>query len=424
MAVTSGFFNSLNHDRKYNAEQMSAIFDGIINDGVFMNIGTSFGVKALTGSRISVGVGRAWFNSAWVYNDAELPLTAELSELVLNRYDAVVIEIDHTESGRKGSIKLIKGSPSDKPVPPTMKRTDLINQYPLAYIYRKGGTNEITQSDITNKVGTDDCPYITGILKVQSIDNIVAQWQGEWNDWKEQWDFWSEEWNMWFDDQKTETDYATTQWMGEMKAEFNTWFESLKITLSDDVAANLAKQILDLENNFEILAKDRCVYDELEDSNGIQIEDNNNIVIQGKTSFNSDIGSSNAANAFFDIFRAEIELKQNKIYGTPDQVIGFSKRGDAIAVASPAPKSSTGKLTVSGWADGQIQTILVPGVSGDEASQIIMPIPTIASQENYIAAGIRCVNQSENRLTFKADTIPSSDISIYITIQEVISNDI
>ena len=34
MAFTCGFFNSENGDRKYNAEQMSAIFDGIIADGV------------------------------------------------------------------------------------------------------------------------------------------------------------------------------------------------------------------------------------------------------------------------------------------------------------------------------------------------------------------------------------------------------
>ena len=42
MSVSSGFFNSLNGDRKYNAAQMSAIFDGLIIDGVFASIGTAF----------------------------------------------------------------------------------------------------------------------------------------------------------------------------------------------------------------------------------------------------------------------------------------------------------------------------------------------------------------------------------------------
>ena len=52
MSVTSGFFNSFNHDRRYNAEQMSAIFDGIINDGVFANIGTAFAVQDGHGSTV------------------------------------------------------------------------------------------------------------------------------------------------------------------------------------------------------------------------------------------------------------------------------------------------------------------------------------------------------------------------------------
>ena len=34
MSVTYGFYNSLNGDRRYDANQMSAIFDGLIIDGV------------------------------------------------------------------------------------------------------------------------------------------------------------------------------------------------------------------------------------------------------------------------------------------------------------------------------------------------------------------------------------------------------
>ena len=57
MSVSSGFFNSLNGDRKYNAAQMSAIFDGLIIDGVFASIGTAFAVKAAGGLTVNVGIG-------------------------------------------------------------------------------------------------------------------------------------------------------------------------------------------------------------------------------------------------------------------------------------------------------------------------------------------------------------------------------
>ena len=54
MSVTSGFFNSLNSDRRYNAEQMSAIFDGVINDGIFSSIGTAFTVTADSGFTVNI----------------------------------------------------------------------------------------------------------------------------------------------------------------------------------------------------------------------------------------------------------------------------------------------------------------------------------------------------------------------------------
>ena len=38
MAFTYGFYNALDHDRKYNAEQISRIFDTLLNDGVFSNV--------------------------------------------------------------------------------------------------------------------------------------------------------------------------------------------------------------------------------------------------------------------------------------------------------------------------------------------------------------------------------------------------
>lgn len=171
MSVTSGFFNSVNGDRRYSAEQMSSLFDGIINDGVFANIGTSFEVKAKSGNTITVGIGRAWFNHAWIDNDAMLTITANDAEILLDRYDVVVIEVNHSAAVRSGSIKYIKGTASSTPQKPSMANTTEVHQYPLAYIYRPAGSSEITQSNITSMIGTSSCPYITGVLQSPSIDN-------------------------------------------------------------------------------------------------------------------------------------------------------------------------------------------------------------------------------------------------------------
>ena len=103
MSVTYGFYNSLNGDRKYNAEQVSSLFDGLIIDGVFASIGTAFAVKATTGITVNVGIGKAWFNHTWTLNDSILPLEAPEAEVLLDRIDAVVLEVDATESVRANS---------------------------------------------------------------------------------------------------------------------------------------------------------------------------------------------------------------------------------------------------------------------------------------------------------------------------------
>ena len=254
MSVTSGFFNSLNHDRRYNAQQMSAIFDGIINDGVFANIGVAFAVSADVGTTINVGKGKAWFNSAWVYNDALLPIVLEGSETVLDRIDAIVIEVDHSQEVRSGDIKIVKGTPSNENTQrPAMVHTDNKHQYPIAYIFRGRSSTAITQADITNMVGTSSCPYITGILQVQNIDNIVAQWE--------------DQWNQWYTKTVTEADNVSAELLADMKSEFDIWFTDVKAILDDDVATQLAAQVAELQSKFDDLAKDGAVYDTIEDSN-------------------------------------------------------------------------------------------------------------------------------------------------------------
>lgn len=268
MSVTSGFFNSLNGDRRYNAEQMSAIFDGIINDGVFANIGTAFGVRVDSGNIITVGIGRAWFDSTWLFNDAILPIVADESEVLLDRYDAVIIEIDRSDSVRAGNIKIVKGTPSSTPQYPVMIHTVDVNQYPLAYIYRKAGAASITQANITSMVGTSSCPYITGILQVLNIDNIVAQW--------------GDQWAQWFTEQTSAGNNQMTSWMDQKQMEFNTWFGNLQTILDGDVAAKLAEDILELQNRFGVLAREYCIYQGIEDSDNESIEDSYGTSIEGK----------------------------------------------------------------------------------------------------------------------------------------------
>nr|DAR61029.1 MAG TPA: Receptor Binding Protein [Caudoviricetes sp.] len=254
MSVSSGFFNSLNGDRKYNAAQMSAIFDGLIIDGVFASIGTAFAVKAAGGLTVNVGVGKAWFDHTWTVNDSILPMTAPEAEVLLDRIDAVVLEVNGMESVRDNSIKFVKGNPSSAPSRPTLTNEGNVHQYPLCYIYRKYGTAVINQADITPMVGTESTPFVTGILQTISLDELLGKWQDELDrftdarsqevdDWiaQEESDF-----TAWFNKMKADLQQEQTvldQWIASEQADFLAWYNQMKDQLSGDVAGNLQLEI-------------------------------------------------------------------------------------------------------------------------------------------------------------------------------------
>ena len=87
-------------------------------------------------------------------------------------------------------------------------------------------------------------------------------------------------------------------------------------------------------------------------------------------------------------------------------------------VDSKAPKYVSVTLSASGWA-GNSQTVTVQGVVADETAQLIQPMPAIASQAAYMAAGIYCSGQAANSLTFTCQTAPTENITVYVVMQEV-----
>ena len=252
MSVTYGFYNSINGDRKYNALEMSSIFDGIIVDGVYMSIGDALNVKSSGGMGITVGIGRAWFNHTWTLNDSIMPLTLESSDVLLNRIDAVVLEINNDSDVRKNTIKILKGTPASNPVKPSLIKSEMVNQYPLAYITIGKGVLSISQSNIENAIGTSACPYVTGVLKGMDIDNLIAQWGTQWAEWlSSNTDAWkafmsgnTNEWKSFMAKNKDEW----SDLINGNTSEFETWFEHMKDQLSEDAAGNLQLQVDNLNN--------------------------------------------------------------------------------------------------------------------------------------------------------------------------------
>jgi len=186
MSFTYGFYNSVNHDRVYDARQLSQIFDGLIVDGVYKAYGDKFAVTPSSGMTVNVGTGRAWFNHTWMYNDSLLPITLGASDMTLTRIDAIVLEVN---SGiRTNTIKVVQGELSSNPVRPTLTNTDSLHQYAICYITVPGGASAIVASNIEMVTGTTATPYVKGIVDFnndyvqQFSDAISALESGKAND--------------------------------------------------------------------------------------------------------------------------------------------------------------------------------------------------------------------------------------------------
>ena len=219
MAITSGFFDSIDGDRKYNAEQMSNYFDGLISNGIYENIGDRFVVTARTDGflGVNVGTGRAIINCHWIKNDATVSLTLDPSDIQYPRIDAIVLRLDKRESGRNINIVVKTGVPSLSPSVPSLTRNDNVYELMLAAVTVGKNAGTIVQSNISDRRSSSLCGWVTGVIKQVDTSDLFLQWQSAYESYYEQ----------------ATSDFD--DYMEVKKREFEAWFTSLTKTLNVDM---------------------------------------------------------------------------------------------------------------------------------------------------------------------------------------------
>lgn len=219
MAVTSGFFNSINGDRKCNARQIGMYLGKIIRSGVFSNPSTNLQVTAAGGMAVQVWPGRGMANCHWMDNDSMYTVILDDADLILDRIDAVVMRLDESDDAREVCIAVKKGAPASSPQAPAMERTEKVEEYCLAQIYvpkiKDDGTQEIIQANITDtRADTEVCGWVTSLIDQVDTHTLFLQWQD-----------------------------AYQRYYDKSTAEFETWLAGIKAQLGEDVVSTLMGQI-------------------------------------------------------------------------------------------------------------------------------------------------------------------------------------
>lgn len=203
MAITYGYFNSVDGDRKYNADQMSEYFDGLVSNGVYESVGGALQVIAGTDMSVNVQTGRGIINCKWINNNAVLPLTITQAHAMLDRYTAVVMKLDITN--RLMTITTKDGTAASTPVKPTLQNDATGVELCLAWIYVNAGATTITQDKIEDARPSSDCGWVTGLIEQVDTSTLFLQYQT-----------------------------AYENYYAEMTEEFDEWFS----TLTDELNVN------------------------------------------------------------------------------------------------------------------------------------------------------------------------------------------
>lgn len=180
--VNCGFFDSVNNDRRYTAEEMNRPYKRVITNGVFATpLGTPSTdlqvLSANSGLNITVKKGEGLFADKWFENPADFIITVPANTNIVPRRDSVIIQVDKRTSGRVGNIVYRTGTPNSNPQVPDINTVSGVIEYRLANIYVAAGANYIGQDAIVDLRGSSECPWITGLIKQVDTSTLYNQYR-------------------------------------------------------------------------------------------------------------------------------------------------------------------------------------------------------------------------------------------------------
>lgn len=179
MPELSRFFNHVDGDRVYNADEFAEYFRQVLTSGI-LNGGTNLQVTCNGTDRISrINPGKAWLEGYFYKNtDDPLQLTHDEAHGSYDRIDRVVLRLDKNTENRyiKAFIKI--GIPDVAPVPPELTRDDLIYEISLAQVLIVHNTSVIAANKVTDeRLNATVCGLVNSLIQVDTTE-MQAQFDG------------------------------------------------------------------------------------------------------------------------------------------------------------------------------------------------------------------------------------------------------
>ena len=160
----SGFFNATRNadgtiDERfcYNANDYCDNLAVVISNGVLRGVGDDLKVSA-AGMVVTVGIGRAWINGHYYFNDTPHTFAAVSAPIGGTRYDRVFLRLNKSLAVRSVSLVYQQGEASNNPTAPAPVREGDIYDIVLADIYV--GTNATSLTVTDTRGNADVCGWV------------------------------------------------------------------------------------------------------------------------------------------------------------------------------------------------------------------------------------------------------------------------
>lgn len=272
------FFNSKDHDRKYNAKDWADYFFPLFRTGVFNG---DLQVVENEGMSIKIKPGYAWIDGYKYHLWDEMVMDLEVASGNMNRIDSIVIRLDLTNKWNRAFV-VTGGYYAGTATPPAPKISATIHEIVIAHISVKSGTTKITQDMIKDtRMDKTICGWVCGAVEQIDFTQITAQFEAffaryqeniseKFEEFIENADDYRDQFVAWVVAKKAEiTDWQSKEaddfdawvqefvnrwesWLlGETKGwqeEIIDWFNNLREQLTENAAVALQEQIGNLNN--------------------------------------------------------------------------------------------------------------------------------------------------------------------------------
>lgn len=197
--VRSGFYDAVNADRVYSADDMNRPYKRVVSNGVFATPkgtpSTDLQVVASgSGMQIIVKAGEGIFADKWFENSSDINITVPSNTTTLPRIDSVIVQMDKRTSGRVGSIVYRTGTPASSAKAPSVNTVANVIEYRLANIRVNAGISLITGGMITDRRGSSECPWVTSLIYQVDTSTLYDQYAEAYAEYfevqKTMWDDW------------------------------------------------------------------------------------------------------------------------------------------------------------------------------------------------------------------------------------------